>query len=101
MGIGFAIPSNMAKNIMTQIIDTGSVTRGFLGVSLQPVDKDIADAFQLEKAEGALVSDVVKGSPADKAGLKQGDIIIEYNGIPVKALGAFRNEISLTAQDLL
>lgn len=96
MGIGFAIPSNMAKNIMNQIIDKGSVTRGFLGVSLQPVDKDIADAFQLEKAEGALVSEVVKGSPAEKAGIKQGDIIVEYNGIPVKALGAFRNEISLT-----
>ncbi len=97
MGIGFAIPSNMAKNIMNQIIDKGSVTRGFLGVSLQPVDKDIAEAFKLERAEGALVSEVVKGSPADKAGIKQGDIIIEYNGIPVKALGAFRNEISLTS----
>lgn len=97
MGIGFAIPSNMVKNIMNQLIDKGSVSRGFLGVSLQPVDKDIADAFHLEKAEGALVSDVFKGSPADKAGVKQGDIIIEYNGNPVKALGSFRNDISLTA----
>ncbi len=97
MGIGFAIPSNMAKNIMTQIISNGSVTRGFLGVSLQPVDKDIADAFGLEKAEGALVSEVVKDSPADKAGLKQGDIILEYNNNPVKSLGGFRNEISLMA----
>jgi len=95
MGIGFAIPSNMAKLIMTQIIDTGSVTRGFLGVSLQPVDKDIAEAFHLEKAEGALISEVVKDSPADKAGLKQGDVVLEYNGIPVKSLGSFRNEISL------
>ncbi|HSW85962.1 MAG TPA: DegQ family serine endoprotease [Rhabdochlamydiaceae bacterium] len=95
MGIGFAIPSNMAKNIMTQIIDKGVVTRGFLGVSLQPVDKDIADAFNLEKPEGALVSEVVKDSPADKAGLKQGDIILEYNNNPIKSLGGFRNEISL------
>lgn len=95
MGIGFAIPSNMAKNIMTQIIDKGSVTRGFLGVSLQPVDKDIADAFNLPKPEGALISEVVKDSPADKAGLKQGDIILEYNKIPVKSLQSFRNEISL------
>ncbi len=95
MGIGFAIPSNMAKNVMTQIIDKGVVTRGFLGVSLQPVDKDIADAFNLEKPEGALVSEVVKDSPADKAGLKQGDIIIEYNKTPVKSLGGFRNDISL------
>lgn len=95
MGIGFAIPSNMAKNVMNQIIDKGTVTRGFLGVSLQPVDKDIADAFNLAKAEGALVSDIVKGSPADKAGIKQGDIIVEYNKSPVKSLGCFRNDISL------
>lgn len=96
MGIGFAIPSNMANNIMQQIIENGSVIRGFLGVSLQPVDKDIADAFGLDKAEGALVSDIVKESPADKAGIKQGDIIVEYNHHPVKSLGTFRNEIALT-----
>jgi serine protease Do len=95
MGIGFAVPSNMAKNIMSQIINNGSVTRGFLGVSLQPVDKDIAEAFNLEKAEGALVSEVIKDSPADKGGLKQGDIIIEYNNTPIKSLGGFRNDISL------
>jgi serine protease Do len=95
MGIGFAVPSNMAKNIMAQLLDKGVVTRGFLGVSLQPVDKDIADAFNLERPEGALVSEVVKGSPADKAGLKQGDIILEYNGVPVRSLGSFRNDISL------
>jgi serine protease Do len=95
MGIGFAIPSNMAKNIMTQIINNGVVTRGFLGVCLQPVDKDIADAFGLDKAEGALISDISKDSPADKAGLKQGDIILEYNGTTIKSLGGFRNDISL------
>ncbi|MGC1878082.1 MAG: DegQ family serine endoprotease [Rhabdochlamydiaceae bacterium] len=95
MGIGFAIPSIMAKNIMAQIIDKGSVTRGFLGVTLQPVDKDIADAFNLPKPEGALISEVIKDSPADQAGLKQGDIILEYNKIPIKSLQSFRNEISL------
>lgn len=95
MGIGFAIPSNMANNIKNQIITNGSVVRGFLGVSLQPVDKDIADAFNLDKAEGALISDVIKDSPADKAGIKQGDIILEYNKVPVKTLGTFRNEIAL------
>lgn len=98
MGIGFAIPSNMARNIMNQIINNGGVvTRGFLGVSMQPVDKDIAEAFNLDKPEGALVSEVVKDSPADKAGLKQGDIILEYNKIPVKSLGSFRNDISMMA----
>lgn len=97
MGIGFAIPSNMAKTIMTQLIDKGSVNRGFLGVSLQPVDKDIADAFNLPKPEGALISEVIKDSPADKAGLQQGDIIIEYNNTPVKSLQSLRNDISLMA----
>jgi serine protease Do len=95
MGIGFAIPSNMAKNVMTQIIDKGSVTRGFLGVSLQPIDKDLADAFGLDKVEGALVSDVVKDSPADLGGIKQGDIILEYNNTSIKSLGTFRNDISM------
>lgn len=97
LGIGFAIPSNMAKNIMKQIMENGSVNRGFLGVALQPIDQDMADAFGLEKPEGALVSEVVKGSPAEKAGLKQGDIIVEYNGSPIKSIGTFRNEISLTS----
>lgn len=100
MGIGFAIPSNMAKQIKDQIIDKGSVTRGFLGVSLQPIDKDLADAFELSKAEGALVSEVVKDSPADKAGLKQGDIILEYNKNPIKSLQSFKNEISLMGPDV-
>lgn len=101
MGIGFAVPSNMAKNIMTQIIDKGSVTRGFLGVALQPIDKEMADAFHLDKVEGALISEVVKDSPAEKAGLKQGDIIIEYNGTAVKSLGSFRNDVSLMAPNTL
>ncbi len=95
MGIGFAVPSNMARHVMDQLINKGSVTRSFLGVSLQPVDKDIADAFNLSKAEGALVAEVIKDSPADKAGIKQGDIIIEYNKTPVKSLQTFRNDISV------
>ncbi len=95
MGIGFAVPSNMAKGVMTQLIDKGTVTRGFLGVSLQPVDKDIAEAFHLNKQEGVLVSEVLKDSPADKAGVKQGDVIVECNGAPIKSLGSFRNEVSL------
>lgn len=95
MGIGFAIPSNMAKHIMNQIIDSGTVTRGYLGVALQPLDQDMADAFGLERPEGALVAEVMKGSPAEKAGLKQGDIIVQYDNKPVKSIGSFRNEISM------
>lgn len=95
MGIGFAIPSNMAKHIMNQIIDSGTVTRGYLGVALQPLDQDMADAFGLERPEGALVAEVMKGSPAEKAGLKQGDIIVQYDNTPVKSIGSFRNEISM------
>ncbi len=95
MGIGFAIPSNMAKLIMDQLIDKGSVTRGFMGVTLQPVDKDIAAGFNLDKAEGVLISEVAKDSPADKAGLKQGDIILEYNGKAVKSFQGFRNEVAM------
>ncbi len=95
MGIGFAVPSNLAKQVMGQLIDKGAVTRGFLGVSLQPVDKDLAAGFNLEKAEGALITDVVPNSPADKAGLKQGDIILEYNGKPIKSLQTFRNDVAL------
>lgn len=95
LGIGFAIPSRMASHIMQQILDKGTVTRGFLGVALQPIDQDMADAFGLALPEGALVAEVVKGSPAEKGGLKQGDIIIEYNGAPVKAIGTLRNEIAM------
>jgi serine protease Do len=95
MGIGFAIPSNMAKHVIDQISQTGQVKRGYLGVYLQHVDKEIAEAFNLDKIQGVLVAEVTKDSPAEKAGMKQGDIIIEYNDLPVKGLGSFRNEISL------
>lgn len=95
MGIGFAIPAAMAKHVMQQIIKTGSVKRGYMGVYLQPIDKAMAEALNLEKTEGALISSVSKNSPAQKAGLKEGDIIIEYNNRPVKDLSVFRNELAL------
>jgi serine protease Do len=95
MGIGFAIPSNIAKHIMNQLIEKGSVTRGFLGIGLQPVDKEIAAGFNLAKAEGILITSVEKNSPAEKAGLKQGDILLELNGKPIKSLDTFRNQISM------
>lgn len=80
IGIGFAIPINMAKGVLTQLKETGKVVRGWLGVMIQPVTQEIAEAFNLETPSGALVADVTKDSPAEKAGLKRGDIIIEFDG---------------------
>lgn len=96
MGVGFAIPSDMAKHVMQELIANGNVTRGFLGVLLQPVDYDLAMAFGLDKVEGALVAEVQAGSPAEKAGIKRGDIIIEHEGRRVTSVSALRNSISLT-----
>jgi len=83
-GIGFAIPVNMAKPIFTQLISKGSVSRGWMGVSIQPVTEELANSFGLSKASGALVNGVAKASPADKAGLRQGDVIVSFNGTEVK-----------------
>ncbi|MBP7074255.1 MAG: DegQ family serine endoprotease [Rhabdochlamydiaceae bacterium] len=95
MGIGFAIPSNMARYVMDQLVQKGSVTRGFLGIELQTVDKEIAEGFNLPKAEGVLITSVAKNSPAEKAGLQTGDIILELNGKAVKSRDTFRNQISM------
>jgi serine protease Do len=79
-GVGFAIPIDMARNVMEQIVDHGKVVRGHLGVSIQSVDADMAKAFGLNQGGGALVGDVTPGSPAAKAGIERGDIILELNG---------------------
>jgi len=84
--VSFSIPINMVKPILSQIEEKGVVKRGFLGVTPQAVDQEIADACNLPKAEGVLIADVVKDSPADKAGIKQGDIILEIDNVPVKSL---------------
>lgn len=97
MGIGFAIPSNMVKQIVEQLLKDGEVTRGYLGVTLQAVDADLAAFYKLKNGHGALVTDVIKGSPAEIGGLKQEDIILSYNGIHVDQLTSFRNAVSLMA----
>ncbi len=79
-GIGFAIPINMAKGIIEQLRDTGKVTRGYLGVRVQPLTAELAKSFGLESEKGALISNVEKDTPADKSGLKAGDIILEFDG---------------------
>ncbi|MBJ6727079.1 DegQ family serine endoprotease [Geomesophilobacter sediminis] len=83
-GIGFAIPANMAKQVVSQLISKGSVSRGWLGVSIQPVTEDMARSFGLPGAGGALVNEVVAGSPAAKAGIQQGDVITSFGGVKVK-----------------
>lgn len=93
---GFAIPSNMARHVIDQIIDGGVVMRGFLGISPQEIDKNLVEAFSLPKQEGVFVADVTTDSPAAKAGLQQGDIILSYDGKSVKNLSKFRNDIALT-----
>jgi serine protease Do len=95
MGIGFAIPSNMATRIIDQLVKSGSVTRGFLGVTMQPIDEELARYYKLDRVTGALVADIVKGSPADAAGLKQEDIILSYNSLPVDNLSGFRNAVAM------
>jgi serine protease Do len=79
-GIGFAVPINMARNVMERLISGGKVTRGFLGVVLQDIDASLAKSFDLPNQSGALVSDVSPNTPAEKAGIKSGDVIVEFNG---------------------
>ena len=97
IGIGFAIPSNIAKYDMEQIKEHGTVARGYIGVLLQQMEPDLAKAFGLSKAEGAVVTEVTKNSPAEKAGIKQGDVVIKYNDQLVSNVGALRNAVSMTA----
>ena len=95
IGIGFAIPVNMARSVMEQLVKYGSVKRGQLGVSMYTVTPDIAHSLGLANALGALVSQVVEGSPADRAGIRTGDVITSVNGQPVKSNSELRNTIGL------
>ena len=79
-GVGFAVPTKLAKPVFSSLVKTGSVVRGFLGVGIQAVTPDLANSFQLDKAQGALVTNVMPGSPADQAGIQRGDVIVEYEG---------------------
>jgi len=83
LGIGFAIPVSTARQVMEQIVRTGSVTRGWIGAGVQDMTKELAESFKLPQAGGALISEVLRGSPADKAGIKPGDILVAVNGEPV------------------
>ncbi|MEW6109073.1 MAG: DegQ family serine endoprotease [Nitrospirota bacterium] len=93
-GIGFAVPSNMARLVMEQLVQRGKVTRGWLGVTIQELTPELSQKFGLKNSKGALVGDVAKGSPAEKAGIKRGDIILEFNGRKVQDVGNLRNMVA-------
>jgi S1-C subfamily serine protease len=84
MGIGFAIPVSLARSVMEQIIKSGTVTRGWVGVEVQEVTPELAESFRLPSTSGALIAGVMRGSPADKAGIKPGDLLVAIDGKQVK-----------------
>jgi len=94
LGIGFAIPVSTAKQVMEQIIATGSVTRGWIGVEAQEISPELAESFRLPSTSGALIAGVLKGSPADRAGVKPGDILISINTVPVTDPTAMLNIVA-------
>jgi serine protease Do/serine protease DegQ len=85
-GIGFAIPINLARLIADQLIEKGEVSRGWLGVSIQPLTPELAESFGLDTVAGALVNQVLAGSPAEKAGVRRGDVLLTYDGKPVRGV---------------
>src|SRR3984885_3768825 len=95
IGIGFAIPVNMAKGVMDQLIKYGQVKRGVLGVNIYDVTPDVAKEFGLNESSGALVAGVAQGSAAEHAGIKTGDIIVSINGTPIKSASELRNTIGM------
>jgi Do/DeqQ family serine protease len=96
IGIGFAIPSNMARNVMDQLVGKGKVRRGMLGVGIQPLTSDLASGLGLKDVRGVLVNSVTPGGPGEKAGLKPGDVIVKLNGKDVNDPNILRNEIART-----
>jgi serine protease Do len=97
IGIGFAIPSNMARTVMNELVRTGKVRRGQLGITVQKVTSEVVERLKLREQRGILVAQVQPGSPADRAGLRQGDIIIAFNGTAVNEPNVFRNLVAGTA----
>jgi len=93
-GIGFAVPSNMARSVLEQLIKKGKVERGWLGVTIQQVTPELGRQFGHPEPNGALISDIMSGSPAEKAGLKRGDVIIEFNGRTVRDAETLRNMVA-------
>lgn len=96
MGIGFAVPSNMARPILGQLVQGGKVVRGWLGVSIQELSPDLAMQFGVQEPKGVLVSEVLDDSPAKRAGFERGDVIVEFDGKPVENPTQLRNAVAQT-----
>src|SRR5438552_16079804 len=96
IGIGLAIPSNMAKNVMDQLLEGGKVHRGQLGVSIQPMTPELASKFGLSDVQGVVVNSVIHNGPAARAGLRQGDVIVDCNGASAQIVNTMCNNVALT-----
>ena len=94
LGIGFAIPASTAKQVLEQILKTGQVTRGWIGVGVQDMTKELSESFKLPEIRGALITEVFRGTPADKAGIKLGDILVSVEGKPVSDSATMLNLVS-------
>ncbi len=95
IGIGFAIPVNMARQVMEQLVRYGEISRGYLGAEMQNLDPELAAAFGLKNAQGAVLVNIVPGSPAEKAGLRPGDVITSANGKAIRDAAGLRNQVGL------
>lgn len=93
-GIGFAVPSSMARLVFDQLVKQGKIVRGWLGVTIQDITPELAQKFGLKDSKGALIGEILKGSPAEKAGMQRGDVILEFNGKDISSVGALRNMVS-------
>ena len=96
-GIGFSIPASMAKGVISQLMEKGKVVRGWLGVIIQPITQEIAESIGHEGTDGALISDISPGSPAEKAGLKRGDVVVEFDGEPIKEFTSLSKLVGMKA----
>ncbi len=97
IGLGFAIPANMAKSVMDQLLKTGKVRRGMIGVNIQTITSDLATSLELSEVRGAIVSDVQPNGPAERAGIRRGDVILKLDGVPIPDSNALRNQVARRA----
>jgi serine protease Do len=96
-GIGFAVPINLARYVMENLIEYGRVVRGFMGVNIQDVTPGLAEKFELKERQGALIAEVTPDSPAEDAGLKNGDVVLEFNGKPVRDSRSLKLQVAQVA----